>query len=103
VHTLVGLIATGSLDDHLTTISTAIHERHQRLQRSHSHRALARIEIGDRVRLNHAVRPRYLHGTTGTVVGWAGQRVVVHLDEPTGRFVTGEVRCPALGLEILSS
>jgi hypothetical protein len=98
---LIGLIATGGRDEHLPTIQTAISERHRNLQRAQSHQAAARIDIGDRVRLNHDIRPLYLHGATGTVTGWAGQRVVVQLDEPTGRFTHGQIRCPPLGLEPL--
>jgi hypothetical protein len=103
VQSLVGIIATGGLDEHLATVSTAIHDRHRQLLRAESHQAAARIDIGDRVRLNHTLRPLYLHGATGTVVDWAGQRAVVQLDTPTGRFTTGEIRCPPLGLDRLTS
>jgi len=99
IQMLIGLIATGGLDEHLPTIQTAIAERHRNLQRAQSHQAAAQIDIGDRVRLNHDIRPLYLHGATGTVTGWAGQRVVVQLDEPTGRFTHGQIRCPPLGLD----
>jgi len=98
---LIGLIATGGLDEHLPTIQAAIGERHRQRQRAQANKAAAQIAIGDRVRLNHDIRPLYLHGATGTVIGWAGQRVVVQLDEPTGRFTNGQIRCPPLGLEPL--
>ena len=101
IQMLIGLIATGGLDEHLPTIGAAIGERHRQRQRAQSNQAAARIDIGDRVRLNHDIRPLYLHGATGTVTGWAGQRVVVQLDEPTGRFTNGQIRCPPLGLEPL--
>jgi hypothetical protein len=32
----------------------------------------------------------------------AGQNVVVQLDQPIGRFTTGELRCPPLVLEPLA-
>ncbi|HEX2705877.1 MAG TPA: hypothetical protein VHM65_08965 [Candidatus Lustribacter sp.] len=51
--------------------------------------------------LNHTIRPLYRHGETGTVVGWAGQRVIVALDHRTGRFATGQIRCPPVGLDLL--
>ena len=98
---LIGLIATGSLDEHLFVIQAAIGERHRHRQRAQSNHAAAQIDIGDRVKLNHDIRPLYLHGATGTVTGWVGQRVVVQLDEPTGRFTNGQIRCPPLGLEPL--
>jgi hypothetical protein len=52
---LVGIIATGGLDEHLATVSTAIHERHRQVLRAQSHQAAARIDIGDRVQLNHTI------------------------------------------------
>lgn len=98
---LIGLIATGGLDEHLPSIQAAIGERHRQRHRTQCHQAAARIDVGDRVRLNHDIRPLYLHGATGTVIGWAAQRAVVQLDHPTGRLTNGQIRCPPLGLEPL--
>ncbi len=98
---LLGAVVAGVLDEHLATVSVAIAQRHQQLVRIESNRAAARIRLGDRVRINHAIRPLYLRGATGTVVDWVGQRAVVQLDCPAGRFSTGEIRCPPLGLEHL--
>jgi hypothetical protein len=98
---LIGLIATGGLDEHLPALQTAIAERHRHRQRAQSNQAAARIQIGDRVQLGHDIRPLYLHGATGTVTGWAGQSAVIQLDEPIGRFTAGQIRCPPLGLKPL--
>lgn len=98
---LTSLIAIGGLDDHLGMVSAAIGDRRRLLRQAQSLHALASIVVGDRVRLNDSVRPLYLHGQSGTVAGWAGERVVVQLDVPVGRFTTGEVRCPPLGLDVL--
>jgi hypothetical protein len=54
------------------------------------------------VRINHSAKPNYLHGRAATVSGRAGQNVVVQLDQPVGRFVTGELRWPPLVLEPLA-
>jgi hypothetical protein len=62
---------------------------------------MATLRRGDRVRIKHSVRPQYLHGDPGTVINWAGDKVVVRLDQPVGRFVNGEVRCPPAVLEPL--
>src|SRR5215218_9302651 len=59
------------------------------------------VLVGDQVRINHRARPLYLHGHTGTVAGFYGQSVIVRLDQPVGRFVTGELRCPPLALDRL--
>jgi hypothetical protein len=48
---------------------------------------------GDRVRIDHSARPQYLHDEPGTVIDWVGEKIVVRLDQPVGRFVNGEVRC----------
>lgn len=101
VQHLVGLIALGVLDEHLAAISAAVGQRHRHLLRAESHHAATRINPGDRVMLNHTIRPLYLHGATGTVIDWIGQRAVVQLDNPVGRFTTGEIRCPPLGLDRL--
>ncbi|MGH3423016.1 MAG: hypothetical protein ACRDOD_25860 [Streptosporangiaceae bacterium] len=101
VRHLVGAIATGILDEHLATVSAAISRRHRQLVRIESNQAGARIKLGDRVRINHTIRPLYLNGATGTLIDWTGQRAVVQLDHPTGRFTTGEIRCPPLGLDHL--
>jgi hypothetical protein len=58
--------------------------------------------LAHRVQINHSAKPNYLHGRAGTVTGWAGQNVVVQLDQPVGRFTTGELRCPPLVLEPLA-
>jgi hypothetical protein len=102
IETLLGLIATGALDAHLPQLTVAVHQRQHHLATAHKIQALADFTPGDRVRLNHQIRPLYLHGATGTVTGWAGQSIVVQLDAPTGRFTTGEIRCPPLGLEPIS-
>jgi len=99
--TIVGLIATSGLDDDLALLSQAIHRRRRDLAQAQSVRALGSLGVGDRVRVNRQVSPRYLQGSIGTVAGWSGQRVVVLLDEPIGRFTNGELRCPPLGLDRL--
>jgi hypothetical protein len=101
IETLVGIIATGHLDQHLPLLTRVIAARHRQLREAASVRSLAAFSPGDRVRIGAGVRPLYLHGATGTVTGWSGRRVVVSLDNPTGRFAYGEVRVPALGLEPL--
>ena len=102
VETLVGIIAAGHLDRHLPLLTRVIASRHRQLREAASVRCLAAFSPGDRVRIGAGVRPLYLFGATGTVTGWSGRRVVISLDNPTGRFSYGEVRVPALGLEPLN-
>jgi hypothetical protein len=102
IQALVKRIHAGDLDAELPVLAAAIAERQQLLAAAHSLITRASLRVGDRVRINHSAKPNYLHGRAGTVSGWAGQNVVVQLDQPVGRFTTGELRCPALVLEPLA-
>jgi hypothetical protein len=83
----------------LPVLADAITERQQLLAAAQALITRASLRVGDRVRINHRARPLYLHGRTGTVAGFYGQSVIVRLDQPVGRFVTGELRCPPLALD----
>lgn len=61
--------------------------------------ALAELCVGDIVRINHTVSPRYLHGAHGTVVEIDDRTATVQLQRPVGRFRSGQIRCPALALD----
>jgi hypothetical protein len=99
---VVEAIARGELDDELAVLGAVINQRVRLLATAQSMTTLASLRVGDRVRINHSAKPNYLHGRAGTVTGWAGQNVIVQLDQPAGRFTTGELRCPPLVLEPLA-
>ena len=99
---MVEAIARGELDQELAVLGAVINQRAQLLATTRSMRTLASLRVGDRIRINHSAKPNYLHGQPGTVSGWAGQNVIVQLDQPVGRFVAGELRCPPLVLEPLA-
>jgi hypothetical protein len=65
---LLDQIASGALDPHLTQIAEAINARSLLLQTVASAKALDELTVGDRIRINSQVTPRYLHGIEGTVV-----------------------------------
>src|SRR5829696_6344055 len=88
IQALVERIYGGELDAELPVLAAA-----------HSLITRASLRVGDRVRINHRARPLYLHGQVGTVAGFYGHSVIVRLDQPIGRFVTGELRCPPLALD----
>jgi ribosomal protein L21E len=102
VQAVVEAIARGELDEELAVLGAVLNQRVRLLATARSMRTLASLRVGDWVRINHSAKPNYLHGRAGTVSGWAGQNVVVQLDQPVGRFTTGELRCPALVLEPLA-
>ena len=102
VQAVVEAIARGELDDELAVLGAVINQRVRLLATARSMTTLASLRVGDRVRINHNAKPNYLHGRAATVSGWAGQNVIVQLDQPVGRFTTGELRCPPLVLEPLA-
>jgi hypothetical protein len=65
---LLDQIAAGELDLHLTAIADAVRARHELLRTVSAAKALAMLNVGDRVRINHHASPRYLPGTQGNVV-----------------------------------
>jgi hypothetical protein len=101
IQALVERIRAGELDAELPVLAAAIAERQQLLAAAQALITRASLRVGDRVRINHRARPLYLQGQVGTVAGFYGQSVIVRLDQPVGRFVTGELRCPPLALDRL--
>ena len=99
---LLDQIAAGELDSHLTAIAEAIRARYELLQTIGSAKALAMLNVGDRVRINHHASPRYLHGIHGTVVELDEHNATVCVHRPIGRFTSGEIRCPPLVLDRLN-
>lgn len=98
---LLDHIAAGALDPHLVAIADAVRARHELLHTITSHKALAMLNVGDRVQINHHASPRYLHGIYGVVVELDQHAAVVRVHRPIGRFKSGEIRCPPLALDRL--
>jgi Transposase IS66 family len=99
---LLDQIAAGELDPHLTAIADAVHARQQLLETINSAKALAMLNIGDRVRFNHHTRPQYLRGVEGVVIELDQHTATVCIHQPVGRFHSGEIRqCPPLLLDRL--
>jgi hypothetical protein len=99
---LLDAIADGELDDHLTALAEAVDARRRLLLTVRSATALAVLCVGDEVRINDAVSPRYLAGLQGTVIEVDDHTATIRLPRPVGRFSTGKVRCPPLALDKLS-
>jgi hypothetical protein len=99
---LLDQIAAGVLDEHLTAIGDAIYARQELLETISSAKALAMLNVGDRVRFNHHTRPQYLRGVEGVVIDLDHHTATVCVHQPVGRFRSGTVRqCPPLLLERL--
>ncbi|MHB8692168.1 MAG: hypothetical protein ACYDHH_13065 [Solirubrobacteraceae bacterium] len=99
---LLDQIASGELDAHLAAIADAVDARHALLETVSSAKALAMLNVGDRVRFNHHTRPQYLRGAEAIVVELDQRTATVRLQNPVGRFKGGEIRrCPPLLLDRL--
>lgn len=98
---LLEAIAAGELDEHLTALADAVHARHHLVHTVRSATALAALCVGDDVRINHTISPRYLHGLHGRIIAIDDERATVCLHRPVGRFHSGGIRCPPLTLDKL--
>jgi hypothetical protein len=98
---LLDQIASGELDPHLTAIAGAIRARHELLQTINTAKALAQLNVGDQVRINHNASPRYLRGIHGKITDLDEQHATVCVHRPVGRFRNGHIRCPPLALDRL--
>jgi hypothetical protein len=96
---LLDAIASGELDEHLTAIAEAIRTRRELLHTVEAAKAFAGFAIGDTVRFNRRIRPRYLNGEPSTITELEDGWVTVRLWRPVGRFTSADVRCPPLALE----
>lgn len=99
IEPLLVAVLAGVLDDHLERIAKVLNARLDALRLGAELLADTRFHVGDRVRLGHNLRPLYLHGRSGTIESRRGDTWVVQLDEPVGRFTTGEVRVRSTQLE----
>jgi len=99
---LLDVIADGDLDHSLHALAYAINARLLLLHNTvRAASALAEPRVGDEVRVNHTVKPRYLHGARGRIIDVDDQNATVCLHRPIGRFTSGQIRCPPLALDRL--
>jgi hypothetical protein len=61
--------------------------------------AASRLHVGGRARLGHNLKPQYLHGKNATIIAKDGNKWIVRLDEPVGRFTNADIRLQAIQLE----
>jgi hypothetical protein len=80
--------------------SDAVDARRELLETITSAKALALLNVGDRVRFDHHTRPQYLSGVAGVAIELDQRTATVCVHQPAGRFRSGEIRrCPALLLD----
>jgi len=86
---VLAAIRDGTLDGDLVD---AINDQRTRRDAEQIRRALQHLAIGDRVRLDRHVRPKYLQNATATI-HHIDTTTVVKLDTPAGRFTDGHINC----------
>lgn len=96
---LLVALRIGALDDHLDQLGEIINERIRALNAIDELVAASKLKVGDRVRLGHNLRPLYLHGQPATIIAKDGDKWVVRLDKPVGRFTDADIRLQAIQLE----
>lgn len=79
---VVKAIVNGRFDSQLERFNAAITRRQQALVQIKA----ATFEVGDRVVVNQRIKPRYLYGAEGTIIGTRGERFAVDLDRPRRRY-----------------
>lgn len=97
---ITAALTSGQLDEELGKLKTMVDSRMTELRMSKS---VEDFGVGDSVRFNDQCGTRYLVGMTATVVGRKVKKVVVKLDNPTGRFVryvNGEAVSPEITVPV---
>lgn len=79
---IANAVRSGSFDEALGAIVNVIQLRRQQLA---ADLAIA-LKPGDRVRISSNVRPKYLAGVAGTVLGHSDRGLSIELDQSRGRF-----------------
>ncbi|MHB1509285.1 MAG: hypothetical protein ACYCST_09135 [Acidimicrobiales bacterium] len=99
VEPLFVALRIGALDGHLEKIATLVNDRLAAINAIEELIAASRLKVGDRVRLGHNLKPQYLHGQPVTIIAKDGEKWLVRLDEPVGRFTNADLRVYARQLE----
>lgn len=99
VEPLFVALRIGALDGHLEKIATLVNDRLAAIDAIEELIAASHLQVGDRVRLGHNLKPQYLHGRMVTIIAKDGEKWLVRLDEPVGRFTNADLRVYARQLE----
>jgi hypothetical protein len=89
-------IRKGMYDEDLDLMGQAIIQRRKAI----SQELFMDIAIGTKVVFRDTVRPTYLRGVEGTVVGKKISKLVVRLSSPVGRY-RGDIRVPTSLVEVV--
>ena len=103
VEPLLLAIRVGLLDDHLDRIVTTVQSRVDALEAAAQIIAIATLKVGDRVELGHNLRPQYLHGKAARVIAQDGDKWIVRLEHPIGRFKDADLRLSAAQLATVTN
>lgn len=100
INTVVEAIISGDYDDDLNRIATAIHDRRDIVSRMKT----STISVGDKVKFNDRISPKYLIGNVVTVKKVNKKTVVCDFDVDAefGRFSGAKnVRVPTSTIDVV--
>jgi hypothetical protein len=92
---VVEAIGRGDVDDDIDDVATAVNARIRTLNQEYEAAVSRRLRVGAHVRLNHNLEPQDLHGQPCTVVARDGDRWVLRLHNPIGKFADKDLRVSA--------
>lgn len=78
-------------DEELNSLVDYIRVAYKTRQARRNAVAKAAIQVGDRVKFGTNLKPQYLQGCQGEVMEIRSSRILVRLDRPVGKYITGEV------------
>ncbi len=96
-------IRVGLFDDHLDSLVGTVEERIRALETAAQVIASLTLKVGDQVTLGHNLEPLYLHGKTARVIAQDGDKWIVRLEHPVGRFKNADLRVSAIQLATVTS
>lgn len=106
ISNVLSLIGRGELDAGLDAIIEAAAGRRKQLRKQAGKALAESAKPGTRVRIADKVKPRYIAGRTGVVVGRRGTKLLVDLDSPAHgpkRVFHRGIGCPPAILEIVEA
>jgi hypothetical protein len=103
VEPLLLAVRVGLLDDHLDSLVSTVEERVRALETAAHLIALVTLKVGDRVQLGHNLEPLYLHGKNARVIAQDGDKWIVRLEHPVGRFKDTDLRVSASQLATVTN
>jgi hypothetical protein len=87
-------------DEELIASAAYIQETRRHRAQMAARRTRSKLTTGTRVRFTGG-KPKYLTGELGEVIELRGNKVLIQLDRPQGKFINGQVLAPLTLIEVV--